>query len=611
MTNQSAARATEAQGSPARTGGGPPASHDSTVEVLVVGAGPFGLTTAIALAQMGVTTRMVSKAPWVANSPRAHITSQRTMEVLRDLGLEERAMSVASPWDQMGDGLLAASLTGPEFARFPSWGSGFARHGDYVRNSPCEYQDIPQDRLEPVLVDAAGKLGVTISYNTEYIDLEQDADGVTVQLRDRTTGARETVRAAHVVGADGARSPVAATIGLPFEGHTARQGTLYTQFRCDLSRFVAHRPSILHWFFNPSMGQGEIGLGLLRCTKPWTEWIAGWGFLVEDGVPELSGDEVVRRIRELVGVPDLEIEVFNQSVWYVNQQWATQYSRGRVHCGGDATHRHPPSSGLGLNTCVQDAHNLAWKLAYVIRGDAGAGLLGTYSAERAPIGEQIVHRANQSRLDYRAIRDCLITDGPADPVTNALDHLKAPTPEGIELRARLEDALRLKEHEWNAEGVEKLHRYVSDAVVPDPSAGPEVFERDTELYHQPSTRPGAKLPHAWLVNEHGRRVSTLDLVGHGRFTLLTGIAGTAWHAAAERIDADWLAVVRVDLDPNAQDPYHDWYRIREIHEAGALLVRPDAVVVWRQPAARWDADAAHAELVNALAAVLDRSPETF
>ncbi|NNG20121.1 FAD-dependent oxidoreductase [Naumannella sp. ID2617S] len=579
----------------------------TSTDVLVVGAGPFGVTTALALARQGVRVRLIAKAPWVANTPRAHITSQRTMEVFRDLGVEERAKQVATDWSQMGDSLLAVSLTGPEIARMPSWGSGFARHGDYVRNSPCGYLDIPQDRIEPVLIDAAGQSGVTITYHTELLDLAQDDDGVTATLRHRLSGTEEVVRCQYLVGADGAKSLVAEKIGLPFEGHVSRAGTLYTQFRCDLSTYVAHRPSILHWFFNPDLNVGEIGLGLLRCTKPWTEWIAGWGFLVEDGVPELTDDQVIDRIRELVGVPDLEIEIFDRSVWYVNQQYATEYTNGRVMCGGDATHRHPPSSGLGLNTCVQDAHNLAWKLAFLVKGYAGSGLLDSYAAERAPVGRQIVLRANQSRLDYAAIRDCLDVTGPADPVTNALTNLNAPTEEGIKLRAKLEDALQLKEYEFNAEGVEKNHRYSSSAVLPEPDAGEEVWERDQALYHQPTTRPGAKLPHAWLVDHHGHRSSTLDVVGRGRFTLVSGIAGVAWQQAAERLGLPYLDVVRVGADPDAQDPYHEWYRRRDIHEAGALLVRPDAVIAWRHREGVWSAEEAERRLSQALGAVLDRA----
>lgn len=575
-------------------------------DVLVVGAGPFGVTTALALAQLGIRVRMISRTPWVANTPRAHITSQRTMEVFRDLGVEAAATSVATPWDQMGDALLAISLTGPELARMPAWGSGFARHGDYRRHSPCDYLDIPQDRIEPVLVDAAGQAGATITYHTELVSFVANDDGVTATLRNTLTGAQEEVRAAYLVGADGARSLVAETIELPFVGHLSRAGTLYTQFRCDLSEYVAHRPSIIHWFVNPEMAVGEIGLGMLRCTTPWTEWICGWGFLVEDGVPDISDDEVTQRIRTLVGVPDLEIEIFNRMVWYVNQQYATEYSRGRVLCGGDATHRHPPSSGLGLNTCVQDGHNLAWKLAYVLQGRAGQELLESYSAERAPVGKQIVLRANQSRLDYAAIRDCIDMSGEADPVTNIVANLNAPTERGIELRQKLEDALQLKESEFNAEGVEKGHRYASSAVLPDPTLGKEIWANDPETHHQPTTRPGAKIPHAWVVGSDGRRRSTLDLVGRGRFAVLSGPSGTAWREAVGALDLSWLECVLIGADADARDPYHDWYRQRDIHEAGALLIRPDGVVAWRTPQAVWDPAEAQRLLTDALDQVLSR-----
>ena len=173
---------------------------------------------------------------------------------------------------------------------------------------------------------------------------------------------------------------------LPFEGELARAGTAYIMFNADLSRYVAHRPSILHWIFNSKAGFGEIGMGLLRAIRPWNEWIAGWGFDMAQGEPDLSDDVVLDQIRTLVGDPDLQVELVRTSLWYVNQQHATNYQVGRVFCGGDAVHRHPPSSGLGSNTSMQDAFNLAWKVAFVVKGHAGPGLLDSYTAERAPVG---------------------------------------------------------------------------------------------------------------------------------------------------------------------------------------------------------------------------------
>jgi 2,4-dichlorophenol 6-monooxygenase len=574
--------------------------NDVDVDVLVVGTGPMGATTALALAQMGVSVQMITMFPWLANTPRAHIISQRAMEVMRDLGIEDDIARVGTPWELMGDCIVATSLRGTEIARMPSWGVGDERNGEYRRHSPSTYLDVPQPRFEPVVVGAAAKHGVRLSFNTEFISLEQHADHVEALLRDRLTGAETVVRCRYLVGADGARSRVADQIGLPIEGHRARSGHLYTEFRADLTHLVAHRPSILHYFFNPEVGYGEIGLGLLRAVTPWDEWIAGWGFDPSAGDPDMSIEAVTAKIRLLIGDPDIPIEVTRSAPWYVNQQVATSCSVGRVFCGGDATHRHPPSSGLGLNTSVQDGHNLAWKLAYVLKGHASPALLDSYTAERAPVGAQIVRRANQSRLDFQAIRDCLSTDGAGDPVANAVANIQAPTPEGALRRAQLEQALRLKDTEWNAEGVEKGIEYSSSAVIPDGAPAPQ--ER-SEVYFVPSTRPGVKIPHAWLADRAGHRLSTLDLVGKGRFTLLTCVSGVAWEEAVAQLGHGWIDVVRIGVG-DAADPYCAWARVREIHEAGALLVRPDGYIAWRHAEPMWDVDKARDAVSEAIALVL-------
>ncbi|WP_229053481.1 FAD-dependent monooxygenase [Aeromicrobium sp. Leaf350] len=571
-------------------------------DVVVVGLGPGGGIAAVALATYGVRVHAVSMFPWVANSPRAHITNQRAVEVLRDLGLEGEARRFATPWDQMGDTLFTTSLAGEEIVRLQTWGTGDGRSGDYLTGSPCTMLDIPQPLMEPILINKAAERGAIVSFDTEYLDHEQDADGVTVRFRDNRSGHVFTQRARYLLGFDGARSVIAEQIELPFEGELARAGTAYILFNADLSRYVEHRPSILHWVMNSKAGFGEIGMGLLRAIKPWNQWIAGWGFDMAAGEPNLDDDVVKAQIRTLVGDPDLEIDIVTKSLWYVNQQHATQYSRGRVLCGGDAVHRHPPSSGLGSNTSMQDAFNLAWKVAYSVKGYAGADLLETYGDERVPVGKQIVARANQSRKDYAGLREFFDRDAD-DPVTAGLEKLKAPTPEGAAAREQLYKALELKNTEFNAQGVELNQRYISTAVVP--ADGDEVWARDRELYLQATTRPGAKIPHAWLVGTEGKRVSTLDVVGHGRMTLLTGLSGAAWVTAAEKLDLPFLRTVVVGT-PGATDPYGYWRQVREIDEAGALLVRPDGYIAWRQTDAVWDdTDALH-QLEDALSSVLDR-----
>ena len=584
-----------------------PFPHDDSgfdTDVIVVGVGPAGGVAALALATYGVRVHAVTMFPWVANSPRAHITNQRAVEVLRDLGVEEDARRQATPWEQMGDTLFTTSLAGEEIVRLQTWGTGDLRYGDYLKGSPCTMLDVPQPLMEPVLINKALQRGAVISFTTEYLDHTQDSDGVTVRFRDLRTGQLFTQRARYLLGFDGARSRIVEQLGLPLEGELARAGTAYIRFEADLSRYVAHRPSILHWIFNSQAGFGEIGMGLLRAIRPWDEWIAGWGFDMAEGQPDLDHETVVAKIRTLVGDPDLELEIVSTSLWYVNQQHAPQYSKGRVLCGGDATHRHPPSSGLGSNTSMQDAFNLAWKVAFAVKGYAGPQLLESYSAERAPVGAQIVARANQSRKDYAGLREWFDRDD-ADPVTAGLQRLKAPTAEGAALRERLYEALELKNTEFNAHGVELNQRYESSAVVPDPTAGDEQWPADRQLYLQATTRPGAKLPHAWLVGSDRRRISTLDVTGKGQMTVLTGLSGQAWRQAAEDLDLPFVKTVVIG-EPGAADPYGYWRKVCEIEEAGALLVRPDGYIAWRHPVAVHDVAEATQLLETALSRVLDR-----
>ncbi|CAN0624847.1 2,4-dichlorophenol 6-monooxygenase [Burkholderia multivorans] len=574
-------------------------------DVLVVGSGPMGATTALALATCGVGVHMVSRSNWLADTPRAHITNQRAMEVYRDLDIEEETHRYATPWESMGDCMFTTSLAGEELVRLRSWGTGDARKGDYLQGSPCPLVDLIQPNIEPILFKNAAARGATFATNTEYLSHAQDAQGVTVRLRDRLSGREYAMRARYLVGADGARSQIAEDIGLPITGEMGRAGTLYTIFNADLSRYVQHRPSILHWIVSPDASFGEIGMGLLRAIKPWTQWIAGWGFDISKGDPDQRDETVLQKIRVLVGDPDLEIDIVRKSVWYVNQSYATAYSSGRVFCGGDAVHRHPPSSGLGLNTCVQDAFNLAWKLAFVIHGHAAPRLLDTYSDERAPVGKQIVLRANQSRIDYAPLKKVFSVAGAANPIAAGIARFRDPGPEGARARQAALDALELKNREFNAQGVEMNQRYASSAVLPDANAEPEVWARDPELHLQPTTRPGAKIPHAWLIDRHGMRVSTLDVVGKGKFSLVTGLSGQAWREAARSLGLPFLRTVVIG-EPTHQDVYCDWQRLREIDEAGALLVRPDGYVAWRHCAGVFDADTARVSLQHALAAILGR-----
>ena len=574
-------------------------------DVLVIGSGPMGAATTLALATCGVRVHNVTRWNWLANSPRAHITNQRAAEVFRDLGIEKEVTQYAIPWEQMGDLVFGTSLAGEELARLRICGTGEDRRTEYLEASPCTNFDIPQLYLEPILVNNAAARGASFAFNTEYLDHEQDSTGVTARLKDHLTGREYKVRAKYMVGADGGRSKVVENLGLPLEGHMARAATAYVLFEADLSRHVAHRPSVVHFAVSPAANYGEIGFGLIRAVRAWNSWITGWGFDMAAGNPDFSESALKSKIRTLIGDPELELEIKGTSTWYVNQAYATEYAAGRVFCGGDAVHRHPPSNGLGSNTSIQDGFNLAWKLAYVLQGHADESLLSTYTPERAPIGRQIVLRANQSRKEYAKLQEAFRPADGADTIAK----LRDPSPNGVAARQALAEALELKQYEYNSHGVELNQRYASGAILPDPTAREETWARDPELYAQATTRPGAKLPHAWLVDERGHRISTLDVVGKGKFSLLTGLGGRAWANAAKRLNAPYLRTV-VTGDKGTADPYFAWARLREIDEAGAMLVRPDGYIAWRQSSAVWDEEEAYRQLADALSAILGKTIES-
>ncbi|MDT5032361.1 MAG: 2,4-dichlorophenol 6-monooxygenase [Actinoplanes sp.] len=564
----------------------PPGDTVST-DVLVVGSGPAGSAAALFLSTLGIDNTMITKYRWTANTPRSHITNQRTMEIFRDLGVEQQVLADATPHELMGDTVFCTSIAGEEIGRILTWGTHPARHADYRLASPSLNCDIPQTYLEPILVRNATVRGTQTRFSTEYLSHSQDADGVTVQVRDRLLGVSYPIRAKYLIGADGARSQVASDLGLPMQGRMDVAGSMNITFKADIAELVGHRPSVLYWVIQPGADVGGIGAGLVRMVRPWNEWLIVWGYDISQPPPQVAEAAARQIVRNLVGVPDLDVEITGTSLWSNNELYATTLHRGRVFCAGDAVHRHPPSNGLGSNTSIQDTYNLAWKLAAVLRGQAGEPLLDTYTTERAPVAEQIVLRANRSSREFVGFFQALGLDpGMSEQqMVDAIDERKAATPEGLRKREALRKAMDLKNYEFNAHGVELGQFYESSAVVADGVARP-MPSRDPELYYQPSTVPGSRLPHVWVGDAH-RRFSTHDLAPYGQFTLLTGTTGQEWVAAAETVAGELLVpLVAVVIGPGQEttDLYYDWAAIREIEESGAILVRPDKHIGWRAPA---------------------------
>ncbi len=575
-------------------------------DVLIVGTGPAGASAAALLSKYGIKTLLVNKYGWTAPTPRAHITNQRTMEVIRDLGLEEQVKADAVPNDLMGENTICASLAGEEFGRIKTWGTDIRRRADYDECSPTSMCDIPQNYLEPILVKSSALDGGKVRFDTEYLSHTQDEAGVTVRLRDRLTGQEYDARCKYLIGADGANSKVVEGLDLPLEGQMGKSGSINMLFEADLSKYVAHRPSVLYWVIQPGSDIGGLGIGVVRMVRPWNKWLAIWGYDVEAGPPELDETFAMKIVHNLIGDDTIPIKIEGTSTWTVNDMYATTLHKGRVFAAGDAIHRHPPTNGLGSNTSIQDSFNLCWKIALVLRGQADPSLLDTYTTERAPVAKQIVGRANKSLGDFPPIAVAL-----GLPQAKSVDEMyanmakrKDATPEAEAQRQALRDAIAGTNYVYNSHGVEMNQRYDGPAIVSDGSEA-EVF-RDEELYHQASSRPGAPVPHAWVYHADGKPVSTKDLCGNGGFTLLTGIGGEGWRDAAALVKEQLGVTVNVHIIGPGQpleDHYGEFANLRETTDSGALLVRPDFHVGFRAQAI---SESAADDLLSAMGAILGR-----
>ncbi|KAM6521885.1 hypothetical protein FALCPG4_011587 [Fusarium falciforme] len=563
-------------------------------EFLIVGCGPSGASLACFLASYGLEGIMIGAAPGTANTPRAHITNMAALECLRDIGLDRDILQVASKGHCMVHTRWCHSMAGDEFARLYSWGNDPARKGDYETASPCDPVDVPQTLLEPVLIRHASHNGFRVTFNTVLLSFSKDtATGlITAVVRDKISQLVYRIRTRYLFGADGAQSEVVKQLELPLSRKPSQGLAINVLVKADLSHLVDSRRGNLHWIMQPDLEHPEFGwLGIVRMVKPWDEWMfilfpnRDW-----DTKGQPTSEQYLERIRQFIG-DDTPAEILNTSKWFINEIVAEEYSRGNIFCLGDAVHRHPPMNGLGSNTCIQDAFNLAWKVAYVHNGWASPALLKTYSLERQPVGQSIIARANQAFRDHADIWNA-IGALPSDDVEarrRILDELKSATPEGEARRKLFHAAIKNSSHEFHGLGIEMNQHYsgagIYDADEPKPYSPTGRAAEDPVLYHEPSTYPGRRLPHVWLnTTIPSNAVSTIDLAGGGSFVLFTGIGGDAWKTAAQRV-SDYLGTplkaYSIGFHQEWEDFYFSWQEVRGVEDSGVVLVRPDRVVAWR------------------------------
>ncbi|MFE1251423.1 FAD-dependent oxidoreductase [Streptomyces sp. NPDC058766] len=535
-----------------RAGGTGP--HTISVPVLIVGGSLVGLSTSLFLGRLGVPHLLVERHAGTSIHPRGRGNNVRTMELFRVAGVEQ-AIHEAAATLSVNHGILQTPTlvgdAGEWLFREIDPGGGLARF------SPTGWCLCSQNDLEPVLFDHAREHGGDLRFSTELMSFDCDPTGVTAVVKSRETGEHTTVRADYLVAADGPRSPVREQLGITQSGPGDLFHNVSLTFRSRrLADVVGDRHFIVCYLTNPEAD------GALLPVDNHENWVfhAPWHPEQGEALEEFTDERCVEHIRRAVGVADLDVEITGKAPWHAAQRVARSYRSGRVFLAGDSAHEMSPTGAFGSNTGIQDAHNLAWKLAAVLDGWAGEDLLDTYDAERRPVAEATSARAAARSAEH--------------------SHPGFAPPPGAGGGGPQKGILN----------VALGYRYPRGAVVGADPAAPAVPE-GLDL----TGGPGSRAPHLW-VRRGDERISTLDLYERSPVLLSDAAEPNAWHEAAVRL-ADKLSLpltsYRVGTGDQADlvpEDGVDWAERHGTGPGGAVLVRPDGFVAWRSPGPHTDAE---------------------
>ena len=507
-------------------------------QVLIVGGGPCGLATALLLGKCGIRTVLMEKHPGISRHPKAMGVTRRTAEIYRQLGLLEKMQSggLKSPCDAVAT-WSRNGLVGELLGSAPL-------EADDLQFSPCARFHCPQPHTEEVLFEAAkAEPTVEIRYGTRVTDFSQDENSVSVGF-ENTDGSTGTLSADFLVAADGDRSPTREKLGIPRVGPGELGKFVSVFFRAPYGERLTGRRALIantigSDFFEVFVTVNGDDLWLMH-------------HFLDEG--EKAEDYDAERSRVLVvkasGLPDVKVEILGLSPWVLSPSLATQWRQGRIFLTGDAAARVSPSGGLGLNNGLQSVHNLAWKLAAVLKGSASRDLLDTYEAERLPAAKFTFENSSGNAEEIFSIVGAAFSGDWETARTLIAASRRAGAGLGQDF------------------GI----LYESTAITPD---GTEAL-RPTDPVNDyiPQGRPGGRAPHAW-IDVDGQRLSTLDLLGRE----FVGLCGP---------DADTAKIASLALGPRVfkedvdfTDPAGTWREIYGLSPKGGVLIRPDGYIAAR------------------------------
>jgi putative polyketide hydroxylase len=554
-------------------------------EVLIIGAGPVGLSSALALGRAGIRTLVLERRSELSRYPKANGVHPRTMEIFQELGVAEPVRNLTAGMAQGAIFVWKTRLNGIEIGELAVGGDSDTVAALPESPSPERLNNAGQHMFEPFLARAAEELdGVTVRLGTEVIGLTVEDESVIAEYTD-TGGTRRTVKPQYVIGADGVRSFVRATLGVGEHGQESLGTAINVQFDADLDGYFSGRLLPVVWVANKDT-QGAF----IRDSA--TRWRYNFDIPPEADPGALTQEQCKQEVIRAVG-EEIPIKIHYTWSWAHDQAVTDTWRQGRVFLAGDSAHHFPPHGGFGLNSGVQDAHNLAWKLVARLRWHAGDRLLDSYQAERLPVAEFNGEQCMRNTHDLA--KTGFLSDNKA-----FLTAIEADTDEGDRARKVFAEGINAQRDHLASDGQQFGLQYESDAVVPD---GSEIV-KSTVADYRPTARPGARAPHSWVMSQ-GAKISTLH-VYDGGFTLFTGPDNTAWATAADQVNRELgipvqhFALGRHLLPVNESvDNLLDRYGLQR---TGAVLIRPDGIVGFRSAAATADE---HTQLRGALGKILD------